>query len=79
MMQRLAQKIIPFSAIDSDKPEDLMEFFGKNTTLLLEEKRYPFLITVMISGGRMFPLENSYGEPVDTAYSNMRNRWEPLS
>ena len=27
----------------------------------------------------MFPLENSYGEPIDSAYANMRNRWEPLS
>jgi hypothetical protein len=26
----------------------------------------------------MFPLENSYGEPIDSAYANMRNRWEPL-
>jgi hypothetical protein len=26
----------------------------------------------------MFPSENSYGEPIDSAYANMRNRWEPL-
>ena len=26
----------------------------------------------------MFPLKNSYGEAIDRAYADMRNRWEPL-
>ena len=74
---KTAQKIIPFSAIDSDKPEDLWKFLEKYNSSTGGEA-ISISHNSNISGGRMFPLENSYGEPVDTAYSNMRNRWEPL-
>ncbi len=72
-----AQKIIPFSAIDSDKPEDLWSFL-ENYNKTTGGEAISISHNSNISGGRMFPLENSYGEPIDQVYANMRNRWEPL-
>ena len=74
---KLAQKIIPFSAIDSRKPEDLWNFLKEYNSSTGGEA-ISISHNSNISGGRMFPLENSYGEPIDSAYANMRNRWEPL-
>jgi hypothetical protein len=74
---KMAQKIIPFSAIDSNKPEDLWNFLEEYNSSTGGEA-ISISHNSNISGGRMFPLENSYGEPVDSAYANMRNRWEPL-
>ena len=74
---KLAQKIIPFSAIDSVKPEDLWNFLKEYNSSTGGEA-ISISHNSNISGGRMFPLENSYGEPIDSAYANMRNRWEPL-
>ncbi len=74
---KMAQKIIPFSAIDSNKPEDLWNFLKKYNSSTGGEA-ISISHNSNISGGRMFPLENSYGEPIDSAYANMRNRWEPL-
>ena len=74
---KLAQKIIPFSAIDSRKPEDLWNFLKEYNSSTGGEA-ISISHNSNISGGRMFPSENSYGEPIDSAYANMRNRWEPL-
>ena len=74
---KMAQKIIPFSAIDSNKPEDLWNFLKEYNSSTGGEA-ISISHNSNISGGRMFPLENSYGEPIDIAYANMRNRWEPL-
>ena len=74
---KMAQKIIPFSAIDSNKPEDLWNFLKEYNSSTGGEA-ISISHNSNISGGRMFPLENSYGEPIDSAYANMRNRWEPL-
>ena len=74
---KMAQKIIPFSAIDSNKPEDLWNFLKEYNSSTGGEA-ISISHNSNISGGRMFPLENSYGEPIDSAYASMRNRWEPL-
>ena len=74
---KMAQKIIPFSAIDSNKPEDLWNFLKEYNSSTGGEA-ISISHNSNISGGRMFPLENSYGEPIDSAYAKMRNRWEPL-
>ena len=74
---KMAQKIIPFSAIDSNKPEDLWNFLKEYNSSSGGEA-ISISHNSNISGGRMFPLENSYGEPIDSSYANMRNRWEPL-
>ena len=74
---KMAQKIIPFSAIDSTKPEDLWNFLKEYNSSTGGEA-ISISHNSNISGGRMFPLENSYGEPIDSAYADMRNRWEPL-
>jgi hypothetical protein len=72
-----AQKIIPFSALDSNNPEDLWAFL-KNYNETTGGEAISISHNSNISGGRMFPLKNSYGEPIDRAYADMRNRWEPL-
>jgi len=72
-----AQKIIPFSALDSNNPEDLWSFL-KNYNETTGGEAISISHNSNISGGRMFPLKNSYGEPIDRAYADMRNRWEPL-
>ncbi len=72
-----AQKIIPFSALDSDKPEELWKFL-ENYNKKTGGEAISVSHNSNISGGRMFPLKNSYGEAIDRAYADMRNRWEPL-
>ncbi len=72
-----ASQIIPFSALDSDKPEDLWDFL-ENYSKKTGGEAISISHNSNISGGRMFSLEDSYGEPIDQAYANMRNRWEPL-
>ena len=72
-----AQKIIPFSALDSNDPEDLWSFL-ENYNLNTGGEAISISHNSNISGGRMFPLKDSYGEPIDRAYADMRNRWEPL-
>ena len=71
------QKIIPFSSMDSDNPEDLWSFRRD-----YNESTGGEAISVShnsnISGGAMFPTEDSFGAPLDKNYANMRNRWEPL-
>ena len=57
---KLAQKIIPFSAIDSNKPEDLWNFL-KDYNSSTGGEAISISHNSNISGGRMFPLENSYG------------------
>ena len=72
-----AQEIIPFSALDSDKPEELWKFL-ENYNKKTGGEAISVSHNSNISGGRMFPLKNSYGEAIDRAYADMRNRWEPL-
>ncbi len=72
-----AQEIIPFSALDSDKPEELWKFL-ENYNKKTGGEAISISHNSNISGGRMFPLKNSYGEAIDRAYADMRNRWEPL-
>ena len=54
-----AQKIIPFSALDSNNPEDLWSFL-KNYNETTGGEAISISHNSNISGGRMFPLKNSY-------------------
>jgi hypothetical protein len=71
------EKFIPYTSLDSDKPEDLWAWLEKTSA----ESGADFLAiphNSNISGGLMFPLVNSDGEGVDQAYSKLRMRWEPI-
>jgi len=71
------QKIIPFSALDSNRPEDLWSFL-KDYNATTGGEAISISHNSNISGGRMFPLKDSSGQPIDRAYADMRMRWEPL-
>ena len=71
------EKFIPYTSLDSDKPEDLWNWLDKTA----EESGADFLAiphNSNISGGLMFPLVDSTGEGVNAAYSTQRMRWEPV-
>jgi len=71
------EKFIPYTSLDSPKPEDLWNWLDKTAA----ESGADFLAiphNSNISGGLMFPLVDSFGEGVDTAYSTQRMRWEPI-
>jgi hypothetical protein len=67
---------IPFSSFDSIKPEDLWNFMDD----LREDGVDLFAIphNSNYSDGLMFPLEDSYGNPIDKEYAEQRMRNEPL-
>jgi hypothetical protein len=70
-------KFIPYTSLDSDRPEDLWDWLKKTS----EEVGTDFLAiphNSNISGGLMFPLVDSDGRGVDPAYAKMRMRWEPV-
>ncbi|NCF51402.1 DUF3604 domain-containing protein [Gammaproteobacteria bacterium] len=71
------ETFIPFTSLDSDKPEDLWNWLEKTSM----ESGADFLAiphNSNISGGLMFPLVDSFGEGVDKAYATQRMRWEPV-
>ncbi len=67
---------LPFSAIDSDRPEDLWAWMA------LQRQAGSTLLAVPHNGnasdGLMFSLTDSNGEPLDAAYIAERARNEPL-
>src|SRR5262245_14735778 len=72
-----AAQILPFSATDSDKPEDLWKalaaYEAKTGGQALAIPHNP-----NISGGRMFALVDSSGNPFTAKYAEERARWEVL-
>ena len=73
-----AMKYLPFSLIDSQKPRDLWAWL--DTTA--ENTGSDFISiphNMNISLGRMFPLKDEDGRPIDTAYAEARARWEMVA
>jgi len=72
-----AMQVLPFSALQSDKPEDLWKALAA-----YEEKTGGQALAIPhnpnISGGRMFELVDSYGKPFTAKYAEDRARWEVL-
>jgi hypothetical protein len=68
---------LPFSSLDSDKPEDLWKVLAA-----YEEKTGGSALAIPhnpnISGGRMFELVDSFGKPFTAKYAQDRARWEVL-
>ena len=73
-----ADQIIPFSAFDSENPEDLWEFPGGVWNNLLAEMCWAIAHNGNISNGTMFMDVNFSGDPLTKAYAETRMKWEPL-
>ena len=72
-----AQKMLPFSALDSPDPEDLWKFMGK-----YEQSTGGQVIAIPhngnVSNGVMFSDKRVDGSDFDKTYTALRQRWEPL-
>ncbi len=72
-----AGQFLPFSSLDSDKPEDLWAWLQETS----ERVRTDFVAiphNSNISGGMMFDEVDSEGRPITAEYARMRMRWEPV-
>lgn len=72
-----AEQVIPFSAFDSQDPEDLWAFLQR-----YEEKTGGRALAIAHNGnwgtGLMFGLEKIEGGKIDAPYAETRSRWEPV-
>ena len=71
------ERFIPYSSLSSDKPEDLWAWLDQTSA----ETGGHFLAiphNSNISGGKMFPLQDSEGAVLTPGYAKARMRWEPL-
>ena len=73
-----ANKVVPFSAFDSENPEDLWNYMAN-----YEQKTGGQILAIPhngnLSNGRMFALADLLGNPLTRAYAETRSRWEPLA
>ena len=67
---------LPFSSFDSPRPEDLWAWLDEARERGIEGMAIPHNSNV--SNGLMFPLEDSWGRPVDLAWAQQRIRNEPI-
>jgi len=72
-----AGQILPFSAYDSEDPEDLWNFFDS-----YQKQTGGDVLSIAHNGnwssGTMFDVKTFPGEPLTKAYAEERMRWEPL-
>ena len=72
-----AGQVKPFSAFDSENPEDLWKWLQA-----YEDKTGGQVLAIPhngnLSGGTMFALQTLEGEPLTREYAKTRMRWEPL-
>jgi hypothetical protein len=72
-----AMQTLPFSALDSENPQDLWKVLAG-----YEAKTGGQVLAIPhnsnLSGGRMFALMDFEGNPFTTDYARTRTRWEPL-
>jgi len=67
----------PYSNIDSDRPEDLWSWMA-STKARTQADFLAIPHNSNISGGLMFQMTDSNGNPISAAYARMRQEWEPL-
>ncbi len=73
----VARQFLPFSALESQDPEDLWRWLGDvNRRTGAQFIAIPH--NANLSDGRMFPLQRANGQPVDAAYAKARQQWEPV-
>lgn len=74
---RKASHVLPYSAFDSQDPEDLWAYMAN-----YEETTGGSLLAIPhngnLSNGLMFAVERLNGKPIDRQYAETRMRWEPL-
>ena len=72
-----AQKVLPYSQFDSNKPEDLWMYLEG-----YEQKTGGEVLAIPHNGnlsqGHMFSLRDSENRPMTKVYAKARSRWEPL-
>ncbi len=70
-------QIVPFSAFDSENPEDLWTWMQA-----YEDKTGGSILAIPhngnLSSGTMFDLQTFHGDQLSTSYAESRMRWEPL-
>ncbi len=72
-----AAQFIPYSSQESQRPEDLWEWLGATRDRTgIDFVAIPH--NSNISGGLMFQMTDSDGDPISAAYARERQRWEPL-
>ncbi len=71
------RQVLPFSAFDSEDPEDLWANLQG-----YEDETGGRVLAIAHNGnwgtGMMFSLERINGSPIDAAYAKLRSRWEPV-
>ena len=76
--QEQAREIVPFSALDGSRPEDLWSWLeetsGQVGTDFIAIPHNPNM-----SGGMMYPEVDSDGQPISASYAETRMRWEPVA
>ena len=72
-----AGQVVPFSAFDSEDPEDLWTYLGG-----YEKKTGGQVMAIAhngnVSNGLMFSDKTVEGKPLSQSYAKTRSRWEPL-
>ena len=70
-------QVIPFSAFDSDNPENLWKALDA-----YEQKTGGSVLAIPhngnLSNGRMFEIVDFAGNPLTRKYAETRSKWEPL-
>jgi len=73
----VAEKFIPYSSFDSDKPEDLWAWL-EETSSRTGASFIAIPHNSNISGGLMFNDVDSEGRPITAQYARTRMKWEPV-
>jgi hypothetical protein len=71
------EQFIPYTSLDSDKPEDLWKWLD-NTTAKTGANFIAIPHNSNISQGLMFALQDSEGKLITKEYASNRMKWEPL-
>jgi hypothetical protein len=71
------EQFIPYSSLDSDKPEDLWKWL-ENTSSSTGANFLAIPHNSNISQGRMFPLQDSNGDLLSKEYATTRMKHEPI-
>ena len=73
-----ARELLPFSALDGTRPEDLWSWLQEKSSLVVTD-----FIAIPhapnLSAGTMYPEVDAEGAPITAEYAEMRMRWEPVS
>ncbi len=75
--KELADQVVPFSAYDSDDPEDLWRWMA-NYEATTGGRLLAILHNGNLSNGLMFDDVTRSGEPLSADYAERRQRWEPV-